>query len=338
MKLDDFIETMQPAIESRLQEIVNRLDRPHISNFKEMITYHMGWTGKGAGPAAQGKRIRPLLLLLSCSAAGSEWINALPAAAAIEYIHNFSLVHDDIQDQSELRRGRETVWKKWGIAHAINVGDLLFILAHIALNDLDNNFSLDLVEKTTQCVNEACLELSCGQYLDMSYEKYKTLSLEDYWPMVSGKTAALLAACTQIGSTLGGADDSAQIAYRDFGHYLGLAFQAEDDYLGIWGDAALTGKSTDSDLVTGKKSLPILFALNKNGEFSRRWITGGSVRPEEVVDLADLLSQDGAKLYTLEIADQMTDMALQALRTANPQNDAGQALFELPRRLLNREA
>ncbi|MGD0879038.1 MAG: polyprenyl synthetase family protein [Anaerolineales bacterium] len=252
-------------------------------------------------------------------------------------MHNFSLVHDDIQDNSDLRRGRPTVWKKWGMPQAVNVGDVLFILAHIALLEIQNSFKPDVAQKAVGIINEACLALSCGQFMDISFEKRNDLAVEDYWPMISGKTAALLSACTQVGATLGAADASTRESYRDFGHYLGLAFQVHDDYLGIWGDSALTGKSTESDLVAGKKTLPILSGLSKNGVFAKRWVEG-SIQSDEVIHLSEQLTKEGVKLYTKEATDQMTDLALQSLRAAEPQGEAGEALFELAKLLLSRKA
>jgi geranylgeranyl diphosphate synthase type I len=265
------------------------------------------------------------------------WKQALPVAASIELIHNFSLVHDDIQDGSDLRRGRLTVWKKWGMPQAINAGDALFILAHMALLEAKEAFPLEIALQAGTIVNDACLALSSGQFMDISYEKRTDLVTEDYWPMISGKTAALLSACTQVGASLAGADESAQENYRCFGHYLGLAFQVQDDYLGIWGDSALTGKSTESDLVAGKKSLPVLFGLSKNGAFAKRWAEG-SIHFDEVGPLSEQLATEGAKLFSQEAADQMTDLALQSLRAAEPQGDAGEALFDLAHMLLNRKA
>ena len=337
MSLKTFTESMLPAIETELQRIVDRLDEPRTRPFHEMLTYHMGWSGTGSGPEATGKRIRPLLVLLTCAACGADWQLALPAAASIELIHNFSLVHDDIQDGSDLRHGRVTVWKKWGMPQAINVGDALFILAHLALLETKDKFPPKIALQAEAIIHEACLALSSGQFLDISYEKRADLTTENYWLMISGKTATLLSACPQIGALLGGADEAAQESYRSFGHYLGLAFQVQDDYLGIWGDSALTGKSTESDLVAGKKSLPVLYGLAKNGPFARRWVEG-PIHPEEVGSLANQLAGEGARLYTQEAADQMTDLALQSLRAANPQGEAGDALFELANKLLNRQA
>jgi geranylgeranyl diphosphate synthase type I len=337
MSLKIFTEPLLPAIEAELQHQVARLDEPRTRPFYEMLTYHMGWSGEGAGMEAQGKRIRPLLVLLTTAACEANWKFALPAAACVELIHNFSLVHDDIQDKSALRRGRSTVWKNWGEAHAINAGDALFILAHLSLYELKGKFTADAALKVEAVIDRACLDLTRGQYLDMSYESQSGLTIQDYWPMVAGKTAALLSACTQVGAILGNADESTQEAYRDFGHYLGLAFQVHDDYLGIWGDSALTGKSTDSDLVTGKKSLPVLYGLGKDGPFARRRAEG-PLSAEEVPALAEQLAREGAKAFTQETADQMTDLALQSLRQANPQAEAGEALFELANLLSNRQS
>jgi geranylgeranyl diphosphate synthase type I len=347
MNLKTFTESMLPAIEAELQQFVAKLDEPHTRLFHEMLTYHMGWSGEGSGLEATGKRIRPLLVLLTYAAASGStgktklastgWEQALPVAASIELIHNFSLVHDDIQDGSNLRRGRLTVWKKWGMPQAINAGDALFILAHMALLGAKEAFPLEIALQAGTIVNDACLALSSGQFMDISYEKRTDLVTEDYWPMISGKTAALLSACTQVGASLAGADESAQENYRCFGHYLGLAFQVQDDYLGIWGDSALTGKSTESDLVAGKKSLPVLFGLSKNGAFAKRWAEG-SIHFDEVGPLSEQLATEGAKLFSQEAADQMTDLALQSLRAAEPQGDAGEALFDLAHMLLNRKA
>jgi len=334
MSLKELIAVMLPAIENELQRIVARLDEPRTRPFQEMLAYHMGWIGEGAGAEAQGKRIRPLVVLLTCAACGSDWQPALPIAIGIELIHNFSLIHDDIQDRSELRRGRPTAWKKWDLPQAINAGDALFILAHLALVESQEKFSPEKTLRVCKIVNEACLSLSSGQFLDISYEKRSDITVEDYWTMITGKTAALLAACTHVGSLLGGADETNQESYRNFGHYLGLAFQVHDDYLGIWGDSALTGKSSESDLVTCKKSLPVLYGLEKEGPFAQRWAEG-PIHANEVAGLARQLAEEGAKLYTQQQADRLTDLALQSLRAANPQ---GEALFELAQALLNRKS
>jgi geranylgeranyl diphosphate synthase, type I len=336
MNLADFSKAMLPEIEGELQRQISRLNEANTRPFYEMLTYHMGWTGDGAGAAATGKRIRPLLLLLTCAAAGGNWQDALPAAASVELVHNFSLIHDDIEDNSDKRRGRETVWVKWGLPLALNAGDGLFMLSGLAATDLSAKYPPKTVVKTGQQLFTTCLDLTRGQFLDMSFENRNDLTMDDYWPMVSGKTAALLSVCTGIGALLGGAREAAQGMYRDFGHSLGMAFQVLDDYLGIWGDPATTGKSIASDLAAGKKSLPVLYGLGKQGRFAERWLKG-PLNPEEIPQMADELASEGAKLYTLEMADQMTDLSLASLREVAPQGDAGGALFEFVQMLLARQ-
>jgi geranylgeranyl diphosphate synthase type I len=329
-------------IEPELQKQVARLDQPRTKPFHEILTYLMGWTGEGAGPEATGKRIRPLLVLLCASASsGAEgevktWQSALPAAAAIELVHNFSLVHDDIQDNSPKRRGRDTTWVKWGVPMAINAGDALFVLSNQAIIDLKEKYPAEVVVKAAEILHNTCLDLTLGQYLDMSYEERKDLRVEDYWPMIAGKTAALLATCCHIGALLGGAEEDQQETYRSFGHYLGLAFQVQDDILGIWGDESITGKSVASDLVEGKNSLPVLIGLGKKNKFAERWVQG-PIKPEEVEEIARLLASEGGYGEAKEASIQMTDMAINSLREADPQGEAGEALFELTNRLLNRD-
>ena len=323
-------------IELELQKQISRLDTPRIKSFHEMLTYHMGWTGEGAGPEATGKRIRPLMLLLCTASSGADWHPALPAAAAIELVHNFSLVHDDIQDNSPKRRGRDTAWVKWGVPMAINAGDTLFVLSNQAIIDLKENYPAQVVAQAAEILHDTCLDLTQGQFLDMSYEERADLTVADYWPMISGKTAALLSASCHIGALLSSTDEEKQDAYRSFGHYLGLAFQAQDDILGIWGDESVTGKSIASDLVEGKKSLPVLYALEKDGPFAQRWKLG-NITAQEVSALAEQLARENALQFASEAANQMTDLALQSLRVADPQGEAGEALIQLSNKLLNRK-
>jgi geranylgeranyl diphosphate synthase, type I len=330
------IKTLLPHIELELQRQISRLDQPRTMPFHEMLAYHMGWTGDGAGPDATGKRIRPLMLLLTAASCGADWQSALPAAAAVELVHNFSLVHDDIQDNSPKRRRRDTAWVKWGAPMAINVGDALFVISNQAIIDLKENYPAEVVLQAAEVLHNTCLDLTRGQFMDMSYEERTDLTTDDYWPMIAGKTAALLSACCHIGSLLGGADEAKQDAYRSFGHYIGLAFQVQDDILGIWGDEAMTGKSVASDLLEGKNSLPVLAGLSANKKFAERW-RQGPILPGEVEELAKLLAAEGGYETAHEASKQMTDLALLNLREADPQGEAGEALFELADKLLKRE-
>ena len=155
--------------------------------------------------------------------------------------------------------------------------------------------------------------------------------------MIGRKTAALISASAHLGALLGGADLNIQDAYRNFGHFLGLAFQVQDDYLGIWGDTHTMGKSSHSDLINGKKSLPILFGISNNGQFAKRWHAGG-ISECEVSQLSDLLSEEGGRIYTLKTIDHMMDKAMKNLLTANPGGEAGEVLKETAINLLGRKA
>jgi geranylgeranyl diphosphate synthase type I len=332
---EDLYQSMRAAVEAELQQAIWRNHPQDAGTLYHMLAYHMGWEGEGAGARAQGKRIRPLLVTLTCAASGGDWRAALPAAVAVELVHNFSLIHDDIEDNSPLRRGRPAVWKIWGIAQAINAGDALFTLAHLSIYRLRLFHSEHTVLEAGALLMETCLALTHGQHLDLSYQGQESLPVEAYWPMVTGKTAALLSACTELGAITAQAEPQTRQAYREFGQRLGLAFQAQDDLLGIWGDEQRTGKSSQSDLLEGKKSLPVLYGLSQGGPFANRW-TAGPVEAAEVGELSRQLAEEGALDYTQEKVDRLTQEALQSLGRAGPQGPAGDALVDLTNRLLKR--
>ena len=226
-----------PAIEKELKKSIKRIEGPFYFELQRMMSYHMGWEGDGNSTVAGGgKRICPLLVLLTTAAAGGDWQLALPAASSVELIHNFSLLHDDIEDNSPLRRGRPTVWVKWGVPQAINTGDAMFSMAHLEMFNLEKMVPPIVTLEAAKIIQNTCLNLTQGQYLDISYEGRADLGIEDYYPMISGKTGALIAACTELGALVAEVDKNIQAYYRSFGLNLGLAFQALDDLLGIWGD------------------------------------------------------------------------------------------------------
>ncbi len=334
MTFSEFSQETRPAIEKKLREIIGTIDKSRYPGLNAMLSYHMGWEGEGAGEKASGKRIRPVMVLLATSAAGKNWEDALPAAAAVELIHNFSLIHDDIEDQSDMRHGRKTVWSIWGEAQAINAGDCMFSLAFEALGSADGQPANIL--KALKNLQNTCVQLTSGQYLDMAYESSVELPLEDYWAMVGGKTAALLACSASIGPELTGAPETVKTALSNFAKNLGLAFQAQDDWLGVWGNSALIGKSTDSDLKSGKKSLPILLGLQSSREFRQRW-DKRPFRDEEIQDLAELLKNDGIQELVEKETMDLTQKAKEALHAIKPWNYYLDYLDELADKLLCRE-
>ncbi len=329
---------MLPLIEEEMKACLSLVRGEGMDVLREMLAYHLGWEGQGAGEQARGKRVRPLLVLLTTAAAGGDWRQALPAGAAVELVHNFSLIHDDIQDKSVLRRGRKTLWTLWDIPLAINAGDSMFALAHVALQRMEQLVTPDIALKAWRILPQACLVLTQGQYLDLSYERRNDLSVEDYWPMIMGKTAALIAACTELGAAIAGAVEEQQEHYRIFGEKIGLAFQAYDDLLGIWGNESATGKSASSDLASGKKSLPVLYGLQQNGAFAAQW-NGNAITQDQIPVLAELLEKEGAKEFTQRTASRLTMEALQSVEEARPSNlEAYQALDQFARTLVAREA
>jgi geranylgeranyl diphosphate synthase type I len=333
MGLDEFRGLTRPFIENELKLTVQSEFDERYSGLRGIMAYHLGWEGDGAGEKAQGKRIRPLLTLLATEAAGKNWKDALPAAASVELIHNFSLIHDDIEDRSDYRHGRKTIWKLQGEAQAINTGDCMFSLAFKALTRSTGD-TADVL-KAIDLLQFTCVKLTKGQFLDMAYENADCLSVDDYWPMVGGKTASLLACSAAIGATVTGASQPAIDALKEFAWNLGLAFQAQDDWLGIWGDSALTGKSADSDLMTGKKSLPILYGLTVSSEFQKRW----KKRPfnlDDISKLSRLLIDDGVQEWVENETSRLTSLAKDALETLPNRNSAYDDLFTLASLLLKR--
>lgn len=346
MSLQEAFDRFLPQIEAELQDI---LRDPHhsLGIYYGMMRYHLGWTDENLKPivARSGKRLRPMLCLLACEAAGGEPQQALPAAAAVELIHNFSLVHDDIQDGSHFRRGRRAVWDIWGAAHAINVGDGLFVLARLALHRLGGRkVPLRRRQAATMAFDRACLSLCEGQFFDMTFEDRLDVDLDQYLWMIRHKTAALLAASTQVGAIL--AADDAEIVdhYFRFSENLGMAFQIQDDILGAWGDEKVTGKSAATDIRDKKKTLPVVYVLNHPNERNSAWQLTDLYSQEQPlsehnIQLAlAILERAGARQYAEEMAEDYYQQALQSLERTGIENAAQSHLRELAASLLGRTA
>lgn len=312
----DFISLYLPQIEQGLEKCVS-LQKEIVERHYGMMRYHLGFTDAEFRSTRHrsGKRIRPLLCLLACDSAGGKASDALPAAIALELLHNFSLVHDDIQDNSPSRRHRPTVWKLWGEAQAINVGDALFTLAHLALLNLtQHDLPPTTIIEISRLFGETCLSLTEGQFLDMQFEQRADVTAQEYLQMIAGKTTALLAASCQIGAMVANAYCE---PYYQFGHALGLAFQLEDDLLGIWGEESRTGKSASSDILQKKKSLPVILGLTAShpeGQQLRDLYEREVMRVEDVAEVQQLLESLGTREETARQARKAHDEALAILR------------------------
>ncbi len=344
----------------------------------DIIRYHLGWQEADGrpGPGAGGKALRPVLCLLACEGVagphpqplshkgrgeprsrivrpapplplwergpGGEGASpALPAAAAIELIHNFSLVHDDIQDQDAERHHRPTAWTLWGVPQAINAGDGLWALATRAfLRTADRGVSAEIVVRAHTMLNEACLTMIEGQSLDLAFEQ-RQVDAVAYLDMISRKTGALIATALAIGALIGtGSDEVAGRFYR-FGQHLGRVFQIQDDILGIWGEEAVTGKSTSSDIRRRKQSYPVVYTLSHGPPAASAALAEVYALPEigdrDVAQAVSALEEAGARTHAAELAAASHAEALRQLDTLSLHPEAAADLRAIADFLLHRQ-
>ncbi|HET7702846.1 MAG TPA: polyprenyl synthetase family protein [Candidatus Limnocylindrales bacterium] len=332
------MSTVQPVLdaaaliadtEAEILRIVRDRD-PSTVGVYEMVRYHLGLDGSGA---SAGKRMRPLLGLLAYASIAGDYRPALPGAAAVELGHNFSLVHDDIEDGDRERRHRPTVWALHGVAQAINTGDMLFSLSRMALHRLtDLGFSDAKVLRLMRLYDETCVALCEGQYIDIATsEADDVMSVELYFDMIGRKTAALIAASIEAGALLATDDDEVIARYRGFGWALGLAFQLNDDLLGIWGAEQATGKKP-SDIARRKKTLPVIYAFEHAGPEDReRLMTlygNGGPTADDVAEIIAILERTGAHDFTRAEARRRRDEALAELDAAGVVDPDARARLE----------
>ena len=304
------------AIQSAMREVFPAVER-RMADFYAMQEYQLGWRDTDLRPANfdPGKLLRPQLTLLASQAAGGDIARALPLAAGIQLFHDFTLIHDDIEDASETRRGRVTVWKQWGLAHGINAGDSMFTLAHLALHRLaDVGVSAPVLVEVLRRFDQTILMICEGQYLDLSFEGNLKITEDDYIAMINGKTAVLVGAATSLGGLVGGANTTAVQALWDFGRNVGLAFQIQDDVLGIWAGAEVTGKIAAADLYRRKVSLPIIHALahDHSGELAAIY-RQTEVTANDIPRALAVLDRTGSRTYAEDMAFHYYSAAIRAL-------------------------
>jgi len=323
------LEELIADTEAEILRLVGDRD-PSTTGVYEQVRYHLGLDGSGA-PA--GKRVRPLLGLLAYASIAGDHRRALPGAAAVELGHNFSLVHDDIEDGDRERRHRPTVWALHGIPQAINTGDMLFSLSRMALHRLtDLGFSDAKVLRLMRLYDETCVALCEGQYIDIATsESGDGMSVELYFDMIGRKTAALIAASIEAGAALATDDDEIIRRYRGFGWALGLAFQLNDDLLGIWGQERSTGKEP-TDLLRKKKTLPVIFAFERAGPEDRARLyelyAADTLTDTDIAELTSILERSGARDYTRDQARRYRDEALAELDAAGVIDGAARERLE----------
>lgn len=315
-----------PEVLARAREVTHPVLAEAIGtlapDLRQVASYHLGWTDLEGRPSPSpgGKGIRPSLAILSAEAAWADASVGVPGAVAVELVHNYSLIHDDIIDGDHERHHRPTVWSRWGIGMAIIVGDALETLAHQVLLGCGERGA-----RAATALAEATAEMIAGQADDIAFEHRRDVTVDECMAMSAGKTGALLGCAASIGAILGGAPDATTRALRDFGRHLGLAFQATDDLLGIWGDPARTGKPAGNDLRQRKKSMPVVSALAARGEEAdelRALLLGRQdddqgqlppLDPDQVTRAAYLVETCGGRQWTRVRAKAHLDAALGAL-------------------------
>lgn len=328
------------AVEPALRAAVDTLP----SAMRRIAGYHFGWWNEHGQPdlapgakATGGKAIRPALVLLSAQAVGGVPAVAVPAAAAVELVHNFSLLHDDVIDGDVTRRHRPTAWSVFGLNAAILAGDALLTLALDVLVTSGHPAATD----GTRMLSAAVQDLVEGQSMDLDFEQRTQVEMAECQRMAEGKTGALLRCACAVGALFGGGSPEQVQCLRGFGVHLGLAFQHMDDLLGIWGDPAVTGKPVYSDLRSRKKSLPVVATL-ASGTPSGRELAALYHRDQPLTDTdlaraADLIDTAGGRTWSHTQVDNLLVRAMRDLQTASPTERAAEELGALARLATHRD-
>jgi geranylgeranyl diphosphate synthase type I len=312
---------------------------------RDIAAYHLGWVddhGNATGSDG-GKGVRPALAVLSAEAVGADSKVGVPGAVAIELVHNYSLIHDDVMDNDRERRHRLTVWAVFGIPQAIVVGDALAALGQQVVLDpqlLVQGGELLCGHQAALALADATAKMIAGQSQDMAFETRDHVTFEECLAMEAGKTGALLGCASAIGAVLAGAPEITVKALDCFGVELGLAFQAVDDLLGIWGDPETTGKPSWSDLRQHKKSLPVTAALSSGdpgaSELSELLLVD-DLSERQIERAARLVELCGGRDATNELADSRLGSALDSLDVAEIRDEAKQQFIDIAHFVVERK-
>ena len=314
------VSALQNRYRDEIQAAIRRAMVDSDSGFFSLLRYHLGWEEANGKPAAvpTGKGLRPILCLTACEVAGGKWQDALPAAAALELVHNFSLIHDDIQDCDSRRWDRPTLWTVHGQAKAIAAGNAMRVIADQTLMHLSKSgMSRALVSDVAIELTGRYLEMIEGQYLDMAFEEADNVTVEQYLDMVGRKTGALIESAMYMGALVATRDQSQAQGFGACGRRLGLAFQVRDDYLGIWGDPTATGKAVGADIRRKKKSMPVVHLFEHASAKDRAWLdsayeTEGDVSGEDVERILEMLNRLGTPTYVQDAAIAHAEGAMEA--------------------------
>ncbi len=325
MDIVEILKLYSADVDKEIEEILSTLEPDVLRESSEYLT------------KAGGKKIRPSLVVLSCQAVGGSTEKSLKAAASLELIHTFSLIHDDIMDNDDTRRGMAAVHKVYGESMAILTGDTLFSKAYeVLIRTVDENISYEKVIDSLFLLVDACIKICEGQVHDMSFENTYNVSKEEYMNMIYKKTAALITAATSMGAIIGGATPEQIEALRTYGLNIGLAFQIQDDYIDLTGDESI-GKPVGSDLVEGKKTLMVVEALEKaSPEDKNRLIELLDAHEESIISEAmDILNKYDAIEYARQRAYDYVEEAKSSIEML-PDSDARNSLYDLADFVLSR--
>ncbi len=339
-----------PPMFSRYKERVEQalyqaVPAPPDSQLYSVLRYHLGWVDRHGQPAqeavSQGKALRPTLCLFACQALGGDPSQAGPAAAALEIIHNFSLLHDDIQDRDVERRHQATAWSVWGEPKALVAGNAMQSVGDLAsLSRAGVNVSAQTALQVSAILTESYLEMIEGQCLDLDFESRTNITTQEYLHMIACKTGALIRCSLEVGATLGADDPAATQAFARCGQRLGRVFQIRDDYLGIWGDPVATGKAVGNDIRRRKKSFPVVYGLEHAAGAARdelrRIYQQQELSEEDVAQVLAALEGAGASQMSQQLTQDNAAQAIQELEGVNlpgwARLEAGQLVDFLARR------
>ena len=301
--LPEVFERYRDRVDVALHAMLDDSDSP----LQTMARYQLGWVDESGTSvhAMRGKALRPTLCLVTCEGLGGNVRAAVPAAAAVELLHQFSLVHDDVMDNDRLRRRRPTVWAVWGRANAINAGDFMHVLATLSVLRAGEPEHPGPVRDAVEVLALGCKRMTEGQYFDMAFENEDSVTVDAYLDMVDGKSAALFGGAMELGAVFAGNDAVTRESVRSVGAALGAAFQIRDDILGIWGDPDETGKSVESDIQKRKKTLPIVHALTTAPAADRQLLRAAFADQEAALDTAEivaLLERAGSREFAESLA------------------------------------
>jgi len=275
------------AIDSFEEHLRAFFDRASNANpVYAQIAHHLGYVA--GTPARRGKRLRPRLLIAAAQSCGGSSEAALPASIAVELLHNYSLVHDDIEDGDRMRHGRETVWSAFGLPHGVNAGDAVGALAQLAFASATPPLDGHVAFAMSMDLASANLRMCEGQSLDLAFERVERATVDAYLEMIGGKTAALFGCCGSLGARSAGADAALIDRCADVGRLFGIAFQIQDDVIGTWGDRVATGKSSDGDLSRRKKTYPVVWAVERDPSGAGRAVIEMYAKPGATLDAASV--------------------------------------------------